>query len=170
MRRVLLLTCLLLLFTPTADAQRAETYAAKRARLLRELKKCEAPRPPSGCDEMSVYRVADLYKRGDTSVLPRLMDVAPRSDGALSEALGDFFSELLCREPETFLRAVATRPRREHDNLLFQAAVADGGGMGCRNMAGLRRRLNALSRSRNRRLAALAAKSLGQVNEHNPAR
>lgn len=170
MRRALLLTCLLLLFTPTADAQRAETYAAKRARLLRELKKCEDPGPPYDCDEASVYRVGELYRRGDASVLPKLMDVAPHSDGALSEGLGEFFSGLLCRRPETFLRAVATRPRREHDNLLLLAAAGDGSGMNCRNIAGLRRRLNELSRSRNRRLAALAVKSLGQVNKHNPGR
>jgi hypothetical protein len=169
-RRVLLPACLLLLFTPTADAQRAETYAARRARLLGELKRCEDPGPPYDCDDTSVDRVGDLYKRGDASVLPKLMDVAPKSDGALSEALGSFFSDLLCGRPETFLRAVAARPRREHDNLLFLAAAADGGGMGCRNMAGLRRRLNGLSRSRNRRLAAVALKSLEQVNKYNPER
>jgi hypothetical protein len=168
--RVLLLTCLLLPCFLSAAAQRAPRPAATRARLLRELKKCEDPGPPYDCDEMSVFRVADLYRRGDTGVLPGLMDVAPKSDGALSEALGDFFSGLLCRGPETFLRAVATRPRREHDKLLHLAAAGDGSGMGCPNMAGLRRRLGGLSRSRNPRLAALALKSLGRVNKHNPER
>jgi hypothetical protein len=170
MRRGLFLLGLLLLCSPAAEAQRADTYAKTRARLLRELKKCEDPGPPYDCDEMSVYRVARLYERGDRSVLPKLMDVAPRSDGALAEGLGEFFSDLLCRRPETYLRAVTTRPRREHDKLLLLAAAADGGGMGCRDMAGLRRRLNGLSRGRNRRLAALAVKSLEQVNKHNPAR
>jgi len=121
------------------------------------------------CDETSVDRVARLYERGDTGVLPKLMDVAPRSDGAPSEALGDFFSRLLCRKPKTYLRAVATRPRRERDNLLFLAAAADGGGMGCRDLAGLRRRLGRISLDRNDKLAGLAKSCLEQVNKHNPA-
>ncbi len=170
MRRGLLLICLLLLCAPAAPAQRRESYAAKRARLLRELRKCApSERGRAHCDENSVIEVSRLYERGDRSVLPRLFDVAPNSDTALAEGLGAFFSDLLCRETETFLRAVSARPRREHEELLFLAAVGDGGGIGCRDTAALRRRLKRLSRGRDRGLARLAAESLKQVDEHNPA-
>ncbi|MDQ3744988.1 MAG: hypothetical protein M3444_11455 [Acidobacteriota bacterium] len=167
---VLFAAVLSLLCLSNSAAQRRSPSAAGRAQLLRELRKCVHPEKP-GCSEDSVDRVAELYKQGDTGVLPKLMDVAPRSDGALSESLGVFFSDLLCHKPRTFLRAVATRPRSEHDRLLNLAATADGGGMGChRGMARLRRRLKEISRNRNDRLAGLAKRCLAQVNEHNPAR
>lgn len=166
----LILIVFSLLSVPTVTAQQGTLRVAKRSQLLKELKKCVSPRQASGCDEMSVARVAELYKRGDTAVLRNLMDVAPHSDGALSESLGEFFSELLCHKPETFLRAVATRPRSEQDHLLFLAATADGSGMGCKNMSSLRQRLKAISQKQNNRLANLARRCLAQVNKYNPAR
>ena len=168
-RAVLIAAGLALLCLQAAAAQYRNPRAARRAQLLSELRKCVYPHKP-GCSEDYVDRVAELYKRGDKSVLPKLMDVAPHSDGALSESLGVFFSDLLCRQPRTFLQAVATRPRSEQDNLLFLAAAADGSGMGCRDMAGLHRRLKEISRNRNGRLPGLAGRCLAQVNEHNPAR
>ena len=161
---------LLLLLASLTLAQPKAVCTASRATLLGELKKCAPPRPANHCDESSVYRVAELYQRGDVSVLARLMDVAPHSDGALSEALGDFFSQLLCNKPETFLRAVATRPVTEHANLLLLAAVADGGGMGCGKLTALRRRLKAIAQRPNDHLALLAKVCLTQVNQHNPDR
>jgi hypothetical protein len=166
----LVLIALFLSCLSASAAQHRGPLAARRAELLRELRKCVYPHKP-GCSEDSVDRVAGLYKQGDTGVLPKLMDVAPHSDGALAESLGVFFSDLLCHQPRTFLRAVATRPRSEQDDLLTMAAVADGGGMGCfKGMAALRRRLKEMSRNRNDRLAGLAKTCLAQINEHNPAR
>lgn len=158
--------CLLLCLS-SAVAQQEKSRATYRYQLLKELEKCVNPGPQ--CDEDSVSKVAQLYEQGDKSVLPKLMDVAPKSDGALAEALGDFFSELLCHRPRTFLRAVAKRPPSEQDNLLILAAAADGSGMGCRRLDVLRHRLKAISRNRNDRLASLAQRCLAQVNKYNPA-
>lgn len=167
---VLFAAVLSLLCLSNAAALHRGPRAARRAELLGELRKCVYPHKP-GCSEDSVDRVAELYKQGDTGVLPKLMDVAPHSDGALAESLGVFFSDLLCHQPRTFLRAVATRPRSEQGDLLTMAAVADGGGMGCfKGMAALRRGLREISRNRNDRLAGLARRCLAQINEHNPAR
>ncbi len=140
---------------------------SKRNQLLKELKKCVHPRLASGCDEGAIYRVAELYHHGDVRVLPKLMDVAPNSDGALSEGLGEFLSELLCHQPETFLRAVISRPQTEQRNLLFLAAAADGSGMGCRQMNTLRRKLKVLARNKKHPLKNVARRCLVQVNKNN---
>ncbi len=164
---LLLLGMSLLLAAPTWAQQRS-THPTKRAQLLAELHKCVHPGPPYDCDETSVYKVARLYQQGDKSVLPKLMDVAPHSDGAISEALGDFFSDLLCTQPKTFLQAVATRPQAQQDKLILLTAAADGSGMGCKNLALLRQRLLTLSRQKNEPLAKLAKRCLAFVNEQNP--
>jgi hypothetical protein len=116
---------------------------------------------------MSVYRVFQLYRRGDKSVLNNLMDVAPHSDGALAEALGDTFGEILCAKPRTFLSAVAKRPRKEHDTILFLATAGDGSGMGCRQIPALRRRLNSISMRRGDLLSSLARECLIQLDKNN---
>jgi hypothetical protein len=166
--RSVMLAALALLCFPTAQAKQATSREPSRGRLLRELRKCLYPaRPPYQCDEMSVDGVARLYERGDRSVLTKLMDVARNADGALAEALGDFFSGLLCDKTETFLNAVARRPRSEQDTLLFLASSGDGGGMGCRRMGILRRRLKLISQRRNGRLAGVARRCLAQVDDNN---
>lgn len=161
-----LLLLFLLLVVITAAAQPRKAPAAKRAQLLKELKKCAAPQQ-SDCDEMSLYKAADLYKQGDINMLSVIMDVAPHSDGALSEALGEFFSGLLCQHTETFLHAVANRPAREHGHLLMLAASADGGGMGCQRMKALRKKLKTLAQNKKQRLANIARRCLAEVNKHN---
>lgn len=150
-----------------STGRQAQPRDARRSQLLRELKKCETPGLPYDCDEMSVVNVAQLYEQGDTSVLPKLMDVAPHSDGALSAGLGSFFGDLLCHKPLTFLRAVSKRPRSEQDNLLFLAVAGDGGGMGCRGLDGVRHKLKTVARNRSDRLANLARRCLAQMNKHN---
>ena len=170
-----------LLFCPLAQARRGQPHpkhrsqifreepnTKNRSQLLSELKKCENPGQPDTCDVLTVYRVANLYERGDTSVLQKLMAVAPNSRGVLSVALGDVFTDLLCRKPRSFLRAVAKRPRSEQDKLLFLAVAGDGSGMGCEELDSLRKRLRVMARSRNDGLSGLAARCLVQVDKYNP--
>ncbi|MCA1815756.1 MAG: hypothetical protein LC746_04990 [Acidobacteria bacterium] len=162
----LLTICVLsTLFLSSAMARQGASPAPSRRELLMELKKCEHLGPQ--CNEDSVDKVFQLYQRGDKSVLKNLMDVAPGSDGALSEALGMAFGEILCTKPRTYLSAVAMRPRKEHETLLFLATAGDGSGMGCRQIVALRRRLKRISVSRGDRLAGLASECLVQLNENN---
>ena len=165
--RSILLIGVFLLGTVPAKAQSPVSPAKKRSEILRELKRCRQPWN-GDCHEEAVDDAAALYKKGDKALLPRLLDVAPNSDGALAEAIGEFLSELLCDHPITFLRALASRRRSEWKNLSFHAATADGSGMGCRNMDSLRRTLRAISRRRNDRLAVPAAICLLNVNKYNP--
>jgi hypothetical protein len=97
------------------------------------------------------------------------MDVAPKSDGALAEGLGDFFSNLLCHNPRTFLQSVSKRPRSEQDKLLFLAATADGSGMGCQKLGALRQKLKSMALNRKDQLSKLAERCLAEVNKYNPA-
>jgi hypothetical protein len=145
----------------------ARIDVSKRNQLLKELKKCVHPELASGCDEGAIYNVAELYHQGDVSVLPNLMDVAPNSDGALSEGLGEFLSELLCHKPETFLRAVIGRPQLEQGRLLYLAVSADGSGMGCQQIKTLRHKLKILAQSKKHPLKNIARRCLVGVNKHN---
>jgi hypothetical protein len=167
MRYAFFLTLVLVSISSATFGQDTRSYQRHRTRLLRELKKCEPAGRKPGCNERNVLDVARLYDRGDRSVLKDLMDVVPNSDAALSEALGDFFSELLCKRPRTFLAAVSKRPRREHHDLLSLAAVADGGGMDCRNIRALRQTLNAIKRNPREKLRRLAGECLLMVNKYN---
>lgn len=159
---------LVFLSSVTVTAQKSQITARKQ--LLKELKKCVNPGANSGCDESSVGKVARLYKKGDVSVLSAIMDVAPRSDGALSEALGDFFSELLCQQTEIFLQAVAHRPQSEQGTLLMLAAVADGGGIGCKEINFLRQKLKRIAQNKKHPLSKLAGRCLVAVNRYNHAK
>ena len=163
---ILLVSFLLLLNLSVTQAQQKNVRHGNRDQLLKELRKCVKPDPD--CREESIDSVAKLYNRGDASVLPKLLDVAPKSDDAFAEAIGDFLSQLLCHKPRTFLQAVAIRPKREQSNLLMLAAAADGGGMGCMHMSALRKTLREISKDKTDRLAMLAARCLNQVNKYNP--
>jgi hypothetical protein len=92
----------------SAWAQSEISTPINRDQLLKELRKCTAP-SSSECDEMAVNKAEKLYKQGDQSILQILMDIAPNSDGALSEALGEVFSNILCDKPMTFLKEVSRR-------------------------------------------------------------
>jgi len=151
-------------------AQRGQAYQQRRAHLLAELKKCDEPGPKQDCHEDVVYEIAKLYRQGDHSVLKNLMDALPKSDGALSEGLGDVFSDLLCDHPRVFLTAVSKRPQRERQNLLFFAATADGSGMGCKHIGSLRQSLRAIKKNRNDKLHRLAGECLAMVDKYNPFR
>jgi hypothetical protein len=157
---------LFLISFSSAWAQSETATPINRDQLLKELRKCTSPRSRE-CDEMAVYRAAELYKQGDQSILQNLMDTAPHSDGALSEALGEVFSDLLCDKPVTFLKAVARRQQSVQSNLLFLAAAGDGSGMGCTSIESLRNKLKAISRRRNDPIANLAKRCLVQVNKYN---
>jgi hypothetical protein len=54
--------------------------------------------------------VARLINRGDEDLLPVLFDVAPKSDGDLSEGLADTFSTQMQDRPEEFLLRLKAQP------------------------------------------------------------
>src|SRR5215471_11757396 len=102
---------------------------ANRATALRTLKGC-ATRPITlGCSEDTAGYLIGLYDHGDHSLLPPLLNAGLHSDGALSEILGDFYSNVLSNKPRAFLSAVRSRPVNQQRHLCWLAGDTDGGGM-----------------------------------------
>lgn len=81
------------------------------------------------CDENAAEYLIGLFKRRDRALLPPLLDAGLVSDGALAESLGDFYGELLWKEPRTFLKALASRRRSDQRHLARLAGGMDGSGM-----------------------------------------
>src|SRR5918993_5212575 len=73
----------------------------KRAEALRTFQACLQPTRHASLDrsEEFVANVIDLYNRGDYSLLKPLLDAGLSSDGALSQELGGFYSNVLSRNP-----------------------------------------------------------------------
>jgi hypothetical protein len=126
----LVLTNIFLLATiyPLANAQ-GVGQSLNRKKALAMLKVCNRSLYSEGCNEGTAEYLIGLYQRGDKPLLDPLLDAGLVSDGALSESLGSFYGELLSNEPLTFLKALASRPRKEQHQLAWLAGAMDGGGM-----------------------------------------
>ena len=83
-------------------AARAQSSPRDRAAALRTLKGC-ATRPITlGCSEETAAYLIGLHDRGDHNLLKPLLDAGVSSDGALAEILGDFYSNVLSKNPRAF--------------------------------------------------------------------
>lgn len=171
-RGILTLTINLLiaLAPPPANAQNmGGAQTLNRDKALAMLRGCSRSLYSEGCDEGTAEYLIGLYQRGDTALLGPLLDAGLVSDGALSASLGVFFGELLSEEPRTFLRALASRPRREQRRLARLAGGMDGGGMPEEMLRRVRAELSRIGARRRDRLSAVARLSLSEVNRANSA-
>lgn len=75
---------------------------------LRMLKGCSTRPVTQNCNEDTAGYLVGLYEHGDRSLLRPLLDAGLRSDGALSELLGDFYSDVLSARPRSFLYSELT--------------------------------------------------------------
>ena len=89
-------------------------------------------------------------------MLKSLLDALPYSDGAMSEGLGTFYSDLLHKHPRTFIRAIAGRPRKERYELCMAAGETDGSGMYDSMLRDVRMSLRRIAAGRNNGLAPVA--------------
>jgi hypothetical protein len=138
-----------------------------RATALNILKGC-ATRPITlGCDENTAEYLITLYKLGDKSVLKPLFDAGLTSDGALSETLGDFYSQVLWKSPREMLEALRSRPTKEQRSLSKLAGSVDGSGMPNNMLRDVRRSLSRIASQRNDRLASVARICLVEINTAN---
>ena len=140
-----------------------------RARALAQLKGCSNRPVALGCDENTAIYLIRLYQRGDSSLLHPLLDAGRRSDGALSAALADFYSEVLWKSPERFLRALATRPPKEQYDLARLAGGTDGSGMPDKMLEDVRKSLKRVVVGRRGTLVVVARRVLIAVDEANAA-
>ena len=137
-----------------------------RAAALRTLKGC-ATRPITlGCSEDTAGYLIKLYEDGDKALLKPLLEAGLTSDGALSEILGDFYSNVLWKKQREFLEALKSRPREEQHTLSRLAATTDGSGMSGDMLRDVRRNLSRIGSQRTR-LALVARTCLIEVNKAN---
>lgn len=103
----------------------------------------------------------------ENASLGPLLDAGLVSDGALSPSLGTCYGELLSKELRTFLKAFASRPRKEQRQLARHAGTMDGSGMAKERLQHVRAVLNKLGAQRHDCLSAVARLSLAEVNRAN---
>ncbi|MGB7621861.1 MAG: hypothetical protein WBN92_05880 [Terriglobia bacterium] len=138
-----------------------------RARALSTLKGC-ATRPITlGCSEDTADYLIKLYNHGDKALLKPLLDAGLTSDGALAETLGDFYSNVLWKNPRDFLEALKLRSRKDQHSLCQLAGVTDGGGMPDNMLRDVRHTLSQIASQHQHRLASVARVCLVEVNEAN---
>jgi hypothetical protein len=140
-----------------------------RAELVRKFKACIQPTRPAtlDCSEDFVTNLFDLYDHGDRSVLKPLLDAGLSSDGALSEELGWFYSNVLSKNPRTFLAGIRSRPLKQKRQLCLMAGAVDGSGMESAILNHVRHSLRVISSRPNDPLSVAARICLTQVNRAN---
>jgi hypothetical protein len=138
-----------------------------REKALVMLKCCGQSVCVERCDENASEYLIGLFKRGDKMLLEPLLDAGLVSDGALSESLGIFYGDLLWKEPRIFLKALASRPRKEQRQLAWLAGGMDGSGMPKRMLREVQVMLRKIAGQKRNRLSPVARLSLSEVNKAN---
>ena len=139
-----------------------------RAEALRVLKGC-ANRPITlGCSEDTAGYLIDLYEHGDHLLLKPLLDAGLSSDGALTEILGTFYSDVLWKHPRAFLGSLSSRPSKQQRRLCNVTGGTDGSGMPPGALKDVRRTLARIMSQDQDRLSRVARICLSEVNRTNP--
>ena len=106
-------------------------YAANRTRLFDALQECGSKAYPeeAECTYFVAEYLMELCRRGDYFLLGVLFDMSKKADGAFSESLGGFYSDMLYVHPDRFLRTLSIYSKDKQRDLCAAAAIEDGGGM-----------------------------------------
>lgn len=134
-----------------------------RSEGLKMLKGCGTRPITLNCNEDTADYIVKLYNRGDRTLLRPLLDAGLTSDGALSELLGEFYSEVLSTRPRSFLSSLRSRPNRQRRHLCRMAGFSDGGGMNDATLRRVRISLLALSSYKDG-LSSIARRCLIEVD------
>jgi hypothetical protein len=133
-------------------------YEKNRDYLLGVLRNCGVP--DTDCDDETAEFLIQLYKQGHHEVLHALMVAGLKSDGALSETLGDFYYRVLMKAPAAFLGGVRGLDARTQKAVCGLAGGVDGGGMPPEDLSRARRELRRMGHD-------VALRCLGEVEESN---
>jgi hypothetical protein len=160
---LLLLSNLILTVTVSAQAVKSSAEA------VRTFNACIRQTRPAtlDCSADFVQNVFDFYNRGDDSVLKPLLAAGRSSDGALSQDLGVFYSEVVSKSSRRFLSAIAWRPLKQQRHLCWMAGATDGGGMPQDIYRRVRRSLSAIIRRSEDPLAPVAKVCLAEIKKVN---
>jgi hypothetical protein len=88
--------------------------------LVRALKGCDS-RLSHDCGWNTAAFVIGLFQRGDKKLLKPLLELGIKSDGALSEILGDFYADTLVQETSEFLDDIRSLPMPIRRKVYFLA-------------------------------------------------
>ena len=145
------------LFVYFANAQEVKFT---RQKALKNLKSCSVSLRDSRCKTNSVEDDAGflikLYERGDKALLTHLLYAGLRSDGALSAVLGDFYSNVLEKDPKSFLLAISDRTKKEQIYLTRLTVGGDGSGSPNNWINEMRAKLIQISKKKNNKLSKVA--------------
>jgi hypothetical protein len=145
----------------------AQSVPKNRADALRTLKGCATHPITQGCSEDTAGYLIGLYDRGDHGLLKPLLDAGVSSDGALAEMLGDFYSNVITKNPRWFLVSVRLRPIKQQRHLCWMAGATDGSGMSKALLHDVRNSLRGISSQRGNRLSSVANICLAEINRAN---
>jgi hypothetical protein len=122
-------------------------YEANRKKLLDALQECANKPYPEEAE--CTYFVADylmeLCRRGDFSLFRPLFDVSEKADGAFAESLGGFYSDMLYKQRDQFLRTLSSYTKNQQRHLCSAAGVEDGSGMAEERFRNVRESLHDVS-------------------------
>jgi hypothetical protein len=120
-------------------------YQQNRDYLLWVLSGCDVAEIKNGCNDMTAEYLAYLFEHGHPEILTPLLEAGIKSyNAAGSEFLGGFFSDLIAKSPDEFLRAVRTFPPATQGRMCYLAGTADGGGMAPDNLKKVREELGSM--------------------------
>lgn len=122
------------------------------------------------CNEDAAAYLTEVYDHGDKTLLPLLVRAGAHSDGALSEILGTFYSDVLTKSPRPLLVAIARLSSKEQKSVIFLAATGDGSGIPEEDLSTVSRKLSVLVRDKSVVVRHIAARLLAEVQAQNSKR
>lgn len=142
-----------------------EDYEANRRKLLDALKECgKKSYPQEGeCTYGVVYYLMQLSRRGDDSLFNAILNASDKADGAFSQDLGGFWSDMLKARPDQFLAALARYPKKRQRGFCRDAGIEDGSGMDEERFRSISLLLNDISARSNSPLSTIARNCLSGV-------
>jgi hypothetical protein len=143
-------------------------YETNRLKLLSAVSDCrrqDYPRQPNCAYFVSDYLI-ELARRGDLSFIAPLFGVSGISDGAFSESLGVFYSDILNEHPNEFVEALTLLSTESQDRVCEMTGAEDGGGMSSERLRAVKRSLRAIGRQ-DRLLVPVVTSCEAAINQSN---
>ncbi|HZS47308.1 MAG TPA: hypothetical protein VFC63_19720 [Blastocatellia bacterium] len=141
-----------------------QDYEDNRNAVATAISGCGTESNSDNCEVITSYGT-DLFNRGDKTLLKPLLEAGIGSDGTLAETLGDFYSNVLWKDPQTFLQSLSEFPKEQQAELSMLAGAADGSGMGDDMSRDVRQNLSQIAGQKNNDLALVAKTCLDGVNK-----
>jgi len=118
-------------------------YPTNRGTLVNDLRRCTA-KPVRECDGDTAAFVIDLFQRGDETLLRPLFDAGLAGDNPASKVLGNFYVDLITKNPGKYLDGLRTYPPLLQRDICAMAGKGDGSGLTPAQLQTVRTRLSGI--------------------------